>query len=151
MPRRLKTLLLLLLALPGLVLAPGQAFAVCLCDAIDAGSSCCNSVSADGCCGEASPKGCCGGDREVPAGEDGRGDCDDSDDCEGCFEIDSTVLADIDSTSPEAPEMGAHVVAPGDHLASLQSFEALCRVTRPPPDPLVRHAGLLPGNAPLRI
>ena len=119
MTSRLQTLLLLLLALPGLVLAPGQAFAVCLCDAVEAAGSCCATVSADG--------------------------------CEGCFELDPTALADLDSTSPDAPETGAHADAPRERLAPPPSFEALGRVSRPPPDPLVRHAGLLPGNAPLRL
>ena len=35
--------------------------------------------------------------------------------------------------------------------ADRAAFEALGRVTRPPPDPGVRPAGLLPGNAPLRL
>lgn len=151
MPQRLQSLLLLLLALPGLVLAPGQAFAVCLCDAVDAVGPCCASVSADGCCGKASVKGCCGEDHEVPADEDGRGDCSDSDGCEGCLELDAIALADFDSTYPEAPETGVCAAAPADHPATLPSFEALGRATRPPPDPGVRHAGLLPGNAPLRL
>ena len=150
MPQRLQTLLLLLLALPGLVLAPGQAFAVCLCDAFDAEGSCCPTVSADGCCGEAPVRTCCGEDRGVPSDDD-RGGCDDSDGCDGCIEVNPSALADVDSTSPEVPESGVCAAPPVDRLASPPSFDALGRVTRPPPDPLVRHAGLLPGNAPLRL
>ena len=69
----------------------------------------------------------------------------------GWLELDPTALADLDSTSPDAPETGAHADAPRERLAPPSSFEALGRVTRPPPDPGVRHAGLLPGNAPLRL
>ena len=151
MTSRLQTLLLLLLALPGLVLAPGQAFAVCLCDAVEAEGSCCATVSTDGCCGETAALACCSEDRGVPSEDQRRGGCDDSDGCEGCFELDPTALADLDSTSPDAPETGAHADAPRERLAPPPSFEALGRVTRPPPDPGVRHAGLLPGNAPLRL
>lgn len=148
MLQNFRALLLLILALPGLILAPGSAFVVCLCDAgpaEEAPMSCCSAPSAgapsaacaEGCDDHRSGLGCCGN----------------PEDCDGCLEIelDEVLLATVDGPqfliAPTVPMASWPVPlpAPPGGLHARESF------IRPPPPSDRPTAGLLPGVRPLRI
>lgn len=144
MSQQLKALTLLILALPGLILAPGAAYMVCLCDAGPAGpapTSCCEAMETpdSGPASEVTQENlrCCGNPQ----------------DCEGCLEIDvdDLLLATVEGPSsllaPAVPIgwLAPKVDAPAHWRLRATSF------TRPPPPDRRTPAGLLPGVRPLRI
>ncbi len=158
MSQSLKALILLLLALPGLILAPGSAFVVCLCDsgAVDpAAASCCQAAPSTApsaatvadCSGETG----CG--KDCDSGWFNPGCCGDAGDCAGCleFEVDDLLLATVDGpccTVPPAVLMAiSHQWAASPRATAMLSGP----VTRPPPPVPRLNAGLLPGVRPLRI
>ena len=149
MLQNLRALLLLILALPGLTLAPGSAFVVCLCDG-----------------GAAEPvtTGCCQGTTATQADADmgcgacdgaglGLGCCGNPEDCDGCLEIelDDLLLATFDG--PEAVIHPPILIGPamGQGRPEMWALQQGHHFLRPPPPDELPTAGLLPGDLPLRI
>lgn len=142
--QNLRALLLLILALPGLILAPGSAFVICLCGA--------GAV-------EPAPAGCCHASTDEASAPDcdgpgtGFGHCGNPGDCDGCLEIDldEVLLATVDG--PElviAPSLLV-AVALGPCQPVTISVPQGGSFIRPPPPHEPPNAGLLPGVLPLRI
>ena len=151
MLQNLRVLLLLILALPGLTMAPGSAFVVCLCDggtAEPVAAGCCHGApSSDAAADAVMGRGSCDGSGQ------GLGCCGTPGDCDGCLEIelDEVLLATVDAPQfliPPTVPMALCLVPlpPTQGSLNVNGF-----FIRPPPPTDRPTAGLLPGVRPLRI